>query len=113
MGKGDVDKLILFCSSLWISTSSNPCQSTPTAEQSGLKTVKPSIDNKCSLTNLSEVGVDEAIEDRVGAGRAHSNNVTNAKHGDQALLGKEGIVDVDDNIENVEGGPGDEENQRD
>ena len=29
--------------------------------------------------------------------------MTNAKHGDQALLGMEGIVDVDDNIENVEG----------
>ena len=76
-------------------------------------TVKPSIHTKCPPTNLSEVGVDEAIEDRVGTGRAHSNNVTNAKHGDQALLGMEGIVYVYDNIENVEGGPGDEENKRD
>ena len=105
--------LILFCSTSFQSTSSNTSQLTSSAEQSGLKTVKSSIYNKCPSTNLSEVGVDEAIEDRVGAGRAHSNNVTNTKHGDQALLGMEGIVDVDDNIENVEGGPGDEENQRD
>jgi hypothetical protein len=82
--------------------------------------------SETSTSYLPKVSVKESIKYRVGAGRAHAHNVTNAKHGDQDLLrletkGKgvirnvgwfylEWIVNVDDDIEDVEWCPGDEEN---